>query len=149
MVDRAEKRSLKELCLNDRASDLYKRLLGEYNRTFGYRPYVTRKLEVSQITDEVVVEVIVLFEESQIVFRELKAGKIIDNLFQSCHNGISAVLGDISEEHVEINYLIPVPAVQITVGHGELIEIREHTHVGSVIPHTVIHTLPPPKGLDA
>ena len=139
MVDRAEESSLKELCLHDRTSDLDKGFSREDNSSFRDGPDVTCEFEVPEIIDELIVEVIVCLEELQIPFGEVKVRQIIDNLLDTCHYGIAAVLGNIPEECVEINDSIAASVIKITVCHGQLIEIREHAHVGSFIPHSVVH----------
>ena len=139
MVDRAEERSLEELCLDDRSSDLNEGFPREHYGSFGNSPYVTSKFKVPEVFDELVTEVIVGLEEFQVSFGEMEVGQIIDNLLNAGHYGISAALGYIPEECVEIYDRIAASVIKITVCHGQLIEIREHTHVGSFIPHSIVH----------
>ena len=139
MVDRAKERSLKELCLHDGSSDLDERLSREDYSTLGDSPYVTGKFKVPEVLNELIIEVIVGLEELKIIFREFQVRKIIDDLLNACHDCIAAVLRNIPEECVEINDRIAAAVIKITVCHGKLIEVREHAHVGSFVPHTVIH----------
>ena len=139
MVDRAKECRLKELCLDNGSSYLDKGFPREHYGSLGDRPYVTSKFKVSEVFNELVTEVIIVLEEFQVSFGEMEVGQIIDNLLHTGHYGISAALRYISEECIEIHDGIAASVIEITVCHGQLIEIREHAHVGSFIPHTVVH----------
>ena len=72
VVDRAKESGLKELSLNDRSSDFDKRFFREHDSSFRDRPYVTSELEISKVINEVFLEMIVVLEESKVIFRELE-----------------------------------------------------------------------------
>ena len=141
MIYRTKKRRLKKLRLKDGASDLNERFSRKYDRTLGDSPYITSELKVTKIGDELVVKTVIA-QELEVFFRKVQIIKIIYDLLKSCHDGESAMFGNVPEEHVKIHDLVFVTSVKVTFAHSKLIEISEHTHVRAVIPHTV-HDLSP------
>ena len=59
----------------------------------------------------------------------MKFFDIFDQLFQPCCNGIAAVTGIVAVKSIKNNGFVAVLVFEITLHHGEFIEIREQSQV--------------------
>ena len=129
MVEGQQEKGFQQLCFNGRCADHTNRLIGEDGSSFGNRPDIPRKFEVFQILQEIFGEQISAAQVCNVLFREVKIVDIIDQLFQTCHNGKAAVVRNFAEEHIEIGDLVLHGRVEIAVCHGQLVKVTEHGHV--------------------
>ena len=134
--DQQQRHRLDELRLDRGASDHDDGFVGEHRRALGHRPDVAGEFEMTQVIQEFVAESL-LFQERQIVFRELDVLQIVDEGFEACRDDVAAVFGISAVEQVEINDLIAHPFQKIAVCHGQLVKVGEH---GEVL---LVHRGPP------
>ena len=102
MIDNQKNHRFYKLRLNHRSSDRENRFMRKNRRTFRHCPNITGKPKVSEVFQKFFAENTFPSEKFYIFFRKLQIFKVIDNLFDPCHNGVAASVRDLSEEHIEI-----------------------------------------------
>ena len=52
--------------------------------------------------------------------------EILDDLLESRHNRISALVGNSAEEHIEASLVVANIRMEIAVSHSDFVEISQH-----------------------
>ena len=55
--------------------------------------------------------------------------KIVDQLFNACHDGITAAIRHATEKHVKICAAIRDPFFKIAMCHGKLVKVGQHGQI--------------------
>jgi hypothetical protein len=123
VVDRQEHQGLQHLRLGRGGPDCDDGLVGEDGRALRDGPYVSREPESPEILQEVLAEDALGTEELDVGLVEAHVPDALDDLLQAGHDGEAAVVRYGPEEHVEVDYGIAHPRLQVPVGHGVLVEV--------------------------
>ncbi len=126
-----------------RANDQY-RLPRKNGGAFRHRPDIAREPEVSEIVQKFLAKEAASPEVCDVFFRKMQVFNIINGLLQSGGDGISAVIRNRAEKKVEIGYPVPNAGFQVSVAHGQLIKVAEHSIIES---RMFSHVEPPKKHL--
>ena len=135
MVYHKENVSFYKLCFDRRCPDGYKRFAGENNRSLRNCPHISVKRKVLEVFEKILREAFLRAKIFYIVRIKMKIFNIFDDLFKSRRDSISAVIGIVAVEHVEIYYLILHPAFKISVSHGQLVKVKQHGKVSAYVFH--------------
>ena len=112
------------------------RLAGKDHGSLRDRPDAARELEMSEIIKEVLVKDPESAQIGDVLRGKVKLLDIIDQLFDAAHDGISAAAGVIAVESIEDHRAVLFVVLEITLHHGELIQVSQQCQILSV--HTVL-----------
>ena len=129
VVDGQQDHGLDELGLDDRAAHRDDGLAGEDDLAFGNGPHVTFKFEIAEIVQKALGETTAALQIGNILLGKAQILQILHHLLHAGHNGVTAVVGDLAEKHIEICDGICHAVFKIAVGHGQLIKVGEHRQV--------------------
>ena len=129
MVDGQQQHGLDKLRLDDGAPHGDDGLTGEDDLPFGDGPHIAFKAEVFQIVQKALGKASPPLQIGDVLIGESQVLQILHQLFHAGHDGVAAVIGYLAEKHIEIRDGILHAVVEVTVGHSELIEIRQHRQV--------------------
>ena len=137
MVDRQQHIGFDQLCLNGGGTNGQDGLIGEHRRTLGDGVDVTRKAEVAQVVQEILLKLPLAAQIGDVLLGEVELPDVLDDLLQASGDGEAAAVGHAAEEHVENHVLLVKAVAEIAVAHGDLIEVKEHGKVA------LSHIVPP------
>ena len=126
MVDHHQHVGLDKLRLHHGSANRHQRLAREHHGALGNRPDISRKAKRAKLLKEALVKAALGTEVGNILLGEVKIFDIVHDLLKTCRNGISAVIGVVPIENVEINDLVLHSALVISVCHGQLVKVTEH-----------------------
>ena len=136
MVDGQQQEGLDELGLDGRSPDGDEGLIGEDRGAFGDGIDIAGELEVFQVGQELLVEHLPVPEVLDVLRGEVEVLDVLHHLLQTGGNGVAALVGNGTEVQVEVGDAVPVTALEISIAHGELVEVTQHGHVQAL---TSIH----------
>ena len=128
VIDDRQDRSLHKLCLHDRSDDFDQRFPGEDYAAFRDSVDITAEVESAQVVKKIFAEDA---EPSQIVhifIRKVQILNVVNDLFQSGHDRISAFVGILPEEHVKDDGLVFL-CLKIALHHREFIQIGKQSKI--------------------
>ena len=64
---------------------------------------------------------------------------ILNDLLQTGRNGKAAAVGALTEEYVKIGNPVLIALLEITLSHGQFVEVAEHGHIEFVIYFHWVH----------
>ena len=129
VVDAQQSKGLDELGLRGGGPDGDQRLAGEHRRPLRHGPHVAGKAKAPQVIQEVLLEEVFAPQVGDVVLVKMEVPDILHELLQPRGDGEAAAVGHLAEKHVEIGDLILHPLAEVPVGHGHLIEVKEHGQV--------------------
>ena len=129
VVDGEQHHGLHELRLDHRPGDSHQRLAGEHGRAFRHGPYVAFELEMAQVVEECLGKAAAAAQVGNILLGEVQVFKIVDQLFDACHDRVAAAIRHAAEEHIEIRAAVRYPFFEIAVRHREFVKVGQHCQV--------------------
>ena len=135
MVDLEQEIGFDELGFNCLRAYRDKRFAGEDNGAFRNRPKISAEPEIPQIIQKSFGKTLLFTQIGNVVVVKVQIADVLDNLFQSRGNGISAVVGILAVENVEINVTVGFPALEITVAHSQFVKVKQHRQITADVFH--------------
>ena len=129
VVDGQQQEGLDELGLDGGSPDGDEGLIGEDRGAFGDGIDIAGELEVFQVGQELLVEHLPVPEVLDVLGVEVEVLDVLHHLLQTGCNGVATLVGDSTEVQVEVGDAVPVTALEISIAHGELVEVAQHGHV--------------------
>ena len=129
MVDHHQNVSFNKLCFDSCSANDQKGLTGKNNSSFGNCPNIAFKLKGTQKVKEFFAKAILAAQISNILFIKMQVVDIFDNLFKSCNDCITAVIGIIAVEHIKVDDFVFHSTFKIAVAHCELIKVTKHRQI--------------------
>ena len=139
VVQREQQIRLNELRLNGGRADGQQRLLGEDRRALGHGIDVAGEFEVRKVFEELLAEQLPAAQVGDVIFCEVQALDILHDLLEAGGDGEAALVRHAAEKYVKIRDAVLEAALKITVAHGQLVEVAEHSQVESVF---TVHIAP-------
>ena len=135
VVDDHEDVGLDELGLNGGGADDHEGLAGEDIGALGDGPDIPREAEGAEVVQESLVKEVLTTQVGDIVLVKVEVLDVLHDLLKACHHGVSAAVGVLAVEHVEVHDLIGQTRLEVAVGHGQLVEVAEHGEVAGDVFH--------------
>ena len=129
VVDGQQRERLDQLGLDRRCAYHHQWLAGEHRGALGDGVDITGEAEIPQIVQKLLAEQVAAPEIGDILLTEVEIFNVFDQLLQTCGDGEAALIGHLAEEHIEIGDAILVSVAEVSVAHGQLIEVAQHGHV--------------------
>ena len=139
MVDGQKCKGFNKLRLNGRGTHHDHGFLREHGCAFGHGVDITGKAEIAQIVEKFFTKQVLRAEIFDIFLIKVQIFNVVDQLFQTCGNGETATIRHGTEIKVKIRDAILVPGFEVTVAHGQLVKVTEHSHVQLLV---CIHDTP-------
>ena len=133
MVDAQQGEGLDELGLGGGGADSHQRLAGEYRRPLRHGPHIPGEAECTQVVQKILLEQVFAAQIGDVFPVKVEIPDILHQLLQAGGNGEAAPIGHPAEEHVKIGDALPHPLTEIAVGHGHLVEVKQHGQVQSLL----------------
>ena len=133
VVDGQKRKGLEQLRLDRGRAHNDHRLLGEHGRALGHGVNITAEAEVGKIVEKLLAEDAARAEIGDIPLVKVQILDIVDQLVEAGGDGVPAAVRHGAEINVEIGYAILESGFQVTIAHGQLIEITEHGHIQLLI----------------
>ena len=92
-------------------------------------------MEVTQIFQEIFVKQFLSPQILNVLIGKMQIQNIIDQLIQPGSNGETALVGNVTEKHIEIDNAVLITRLHIAVGHGELIKVTQHRQIQFMTSH--------------
>ena len=131
MINDIQDRCLYELCFHNRGNDLNERFFWKDYRSFGNSINISRKVEASEIVQEIFAEDPQTPEIIHILISEIQIFYIFNYLIQSGADRISASAWILAEEYVKDDGFI-LPLFVVSLHHSKFIEVSKQGKVVSV-----------------
>ena len=103
--------------------------MGENGSSFGDRPDIAGEPEICQICQEFLTEHIPAAQILNIIGRKMEILNVGDDLLQARCNSETTAVGTTPEKQVEVSDAVFVARLEITLAHGQLVEITEHGQI--------------------
>ena len=129
MVDQNQKHRFDKLCLDSRTTYDDQRLVREDGSTLRNRPHVTRKFEVVQIIQELLIEYSLASQIFNIFLGKLQIFDVFNQLLNTGNNSYTALIRHRTEEHIKIHRTFTIVGAEKAVSHRQLIKISEHRQI--------------------
>ena len=113
VVEGDEQQRLEQLALNGRALDGDDGLLREDGHALFNRPDIAVQLKVAQIVQELLIESTGGAQIIDVFLGKFQAVHCVDKLLQAGHNGVTAAVRHLAEEHIKDGNFILIPFVQV------------------------------------
>ena len=111
-----------KLGLHDRSHDFQKWFSWKDDASFRNRINISAEMESAQVMKKVFTEQSKTSQVINILIRKIQIFNIVNDLIQSCHDGISAFVWVITEENIEYNGLIFL-CFKISLHHCKLVQV--------------------------
>ena len=128
MVDDVQDGCLHQLGLHDGGDDFDQGLLRKDHASLGDGVDISAEMEAAQILKKIFAENTQASQIIYIVIRKIQVLDIIDDLFQSCHDRVPALVGVVAEKHVEYDVLI-ILGLEVSLHHGQFIQVGKQRKV--------------------
>ena len=132
MVDLGQNSRLHQLGINERAYHRQHWLIGIHHRALGHGIDVPVEAEIPQIGQELLRKHILLTEVLNILLRETHILHILNDLLQSGKDGKTAPIRVLTVKDIKNHLGISIMIIEITIGHGHLIEIHHHGYIALI-----------------
>ena len=129
MVDAKKHHRFDELRLHNGPSYGYNRFMRKDRCSFRYGPYITFELKVPEIIEKFFTKHVFAAKIFDIFLCKCKVPEILDKLFKTGHDGISAAVRYSSKKHIEVRNVLCHARLEIAVCHGYLIKVRKHRQI--------------------
>ena len=133
VVDGQQQVGLQQLGLDGRGPHGENGLVGEHRGPLGDGKDVPGELKVCQVVQEVLVKDLPAPEVGDVLGVKVEVLDVLNDLLQPGSDGIAPIVRDAAEEEVKVGDPIFVPGLEVSVAHGELIEVAQHGHVQFLI----------------
>ena len=143
MVQGQQGVGLHQLGLDQGAPDGDDRLVGEDWGPLRNGPDVAAEPEVPEVLEKPFPKASPAPEVVQVLLGKAEVLEVLDYLLQPRADGKSPRLRHPAEEEVKDHVAVPRPALQVAVGHGKLVKIRQHGKISLLI--QLIHILISPS----
>ena len=141
MVKGDQQQGFQQLALNSRAFYGHNGLLREDRHALFNRPDIAVQLKVAQIVQELLIKSTGGAQIIDVFLGKFQAVHCVDELLQAGHNGVTAAVRHLAEEHIKDGNFILIPFVQVAGRHGKLIKIRHGCQVAFYIQHSTMYPL--------
>ena len=128
MVDNIQDCRLHELRFHDGSDDLYDRFLRENNGPFGNRVNISAEMKTAQIVEKVFAENPQFSQIVNIFIGKMKVLNIFNDLLQTSHDGIAALVRILTEKYIKDGSLIFL-CLKIALHHGKLIQVCQQCKI--------------------